>query len=488
MRSSELQAALAKIRPHTSSNLAHQKKPAQLLVALESTIQSTSGNSATPTASAYFAVLVTTLQGALIRNEKSLDDGDVLPATLYLIAIVIPFVPPALLRSQSPTLLSILAPLLPHTNSHAPSLRSLITIFGAFISSLDSHSLDAPGLRNAFSTLVDHTIDPRPKVRRKAIEAVRDILSNPPPPLQVHPWRVRVGEWACAVLQTQSAEPETLIHLLASLKMLVPRLIAREHVKTLTTHLLILPKISNPYLSQAAYGLLASLLSSEETDDIDPDEARETAGSVLEAIIASPPSKQDAQIAPYWLSVLGQASLAASTPTPPSSSGMDIDIHSPSTMPQIDLPKIWNLAFTYLESTPAIRKSAEDTLVQLTQCVPSFLPHPPKSLLHALDGALTSLAYAPALGNTLRTLESLIIAFAAPWSDAVKKSAAQTYFKDVVRKVGEMRVKKGFQYREGADAVFSAFARAAGIDGLLNLFPLNLVPEDRYAVIFDLCG
>lgn len=157
-------------------------------------------------------------------------------------------------------------------------------------------------------------------------------------------------------------------------------------------------------------------------------------------------------------------------------------------MPQIDLPKIWNLAFTYLESTPAIRKSAEDTLVQLTQCVPSFLPHPPKSLLYALDGALTSLAYAPALGNTLRTLESLIIAFAAPWSDAVKKSAAQTYFKDVVRKVGEMRVKKGFQYREGADAVFSAFARAAGIDGLLNLFPLNLVPEDRYAVIFDLCG
>jgi len=48
-----------------------------------------------------------------------------------------------------------------------------------------------------------------------------------------------------------------------------------------------------------------------------------------------------------------------------------------------------------------------------------------------------------------------------------------------VRKVGEMRVKKGFQYRKEADAVFSAFARAAGVDGLLSLLPLNLVPEER---------
>jgi ribosomal RNA-processing protein 12 len=483
----EIQVALSKIRPHTSSTLAHQKKPAQLLVALESTIQSTSRNSgnsssssATPAASAYFAALVTTLQGTLTRNETSLDDGDVLPATLYLISIVIPFVPRTLLRSQSSTLLPILAPLLPHTNPHAPSLRSLVTILGIFISSLDSHSLDAPApaLCNVFSTLVEHTIDPRPKVRRKAAEAVRDILSNPPPPLQAHPWRIRVGEWACAVLQTQRAKPDTLIHLLASLKMLVPRLIAPEHVKTFTTHLLVLPKLSHPYLSQAAYGLLTSLLSSE-SDNIDPDEARETASSVLEAIAASPPSKQDAQLAPHWLSALGQASLAAPSPTTPSPSGMDLDTHSPSTVAQIDLPKIWDLAFTYLESTPEIRKSAEDTLIQLTQCAVPLLPHPPTSLLHTLEASMTSLAYAPALGNVLRILEGLVLVFAATWNDAANKSAAQAYFRDVVSKVGEMRVKKGFQYREGADAVFSAFARAAGVDALLSLLPLNLVPEER---------
>jgi hypothetical protein len=82
MSSHELQVILSKVRPHTSSNVAHQRKRAQLLVALESTIQSTSGSTsvsspssstaiaiATPTASAYFAALITTLQGTPRSNK-----------------------------------------------------------------------------------------------------------------------------------------------------------------------------------------------------------------------------------------------------------------------------------------------------------------------------------------------------------------------------------------------------------------------------------
>jgi hypothetical protein len=68
------------------------------------------------------------------------------------------------------------------------------------------------------------------------------------------------------VFQVPKAEPETLIHLLASLKvMILPGLIVREHVRTFTTHLFILPQLSNPYLSLAAHGLLTSLLSLDRT-------------------------------------------------------------------------------------------------------------------------------------------------------------------------------------------------------------------------------
>jgi len=408
--------------------LAHQKKPAQLLVAFEPTSPVNTGisvnpsSAATPTASAYFAALVTTLQGTLTRNETSLNDGDVLPATLYLIAIVIPFAPPALLRSQSSTLL---VPLLPHTYPHASSLRSFVTIFGIFISSLDSHSLDAPALRNVFSTIVEHTIDPRHKVRRKAAEAVRDILSNPPPPLQAHPWRVRVGEWACAVLRTQTAKPDTLIHLLASLKMLVPQCIARERLKTFATHLLFLPKLSHPYLSQAAYDLLTSLLSSE-SDDIDPDEARETASSVLEAIAANPPSKQNTQLTAYWLSALGQASLGATSTTPPLPSGIELDTHSHLAATQID-SGIWHShtsnrpqKFVKAQRNPSSNSPNASRSFSRPHphpcCQPSKAPHTPR--------------VRPALGNVLRTLEGPIMVFAAPWSDAVRKSSAQEYFGD----------------------------------------------------------
>jgi hypothetical protein len=91
---------------------------------------------------------------------------------------------------------------------------------------------------------------------------------------------------------------------------------------------------------------------------------------------------------------------------------MDLDSRSPPAVPHVDLPKIWNLAFTYLESTPATRKSPEEALIQLTQCIPPLVPQPPpNSLLHTLDGALTSLAYAPALANILRILARFIIAF-----------------------------------------------------------------------------
>jgi hypothetical protein len=225
---------------------------------------------------------------------------------------------------------------------------------------------------------------------------------------------------------------------------------------------------------------------SSESDKLGTDEARETAGSVLEAIVVSPPPNQDAQLAPYRLSALGQVTLAASSPSPSSSTGMDLDSPSPSAAPQIDLAKTWNLGFTYLELAPAIRKGAEDMLIQLTQCVPPFVPHVPKSLLHARRNGLTALAYALALANTIRILASFIMAFAAPWSDAVKKSGAWAYFRDVVRKFGEMRVKKGLEHREGADAVLCAFARAAGVNGLWSVLPLNLGPEERSVAMFSL--
>lgn len=190
-----LVSALSKIRPHTVSSLPHQKAPANLLVALEATL-SEHGTESTPTA--YYAALVTALESS--KNNPTFGEGDVLPAILYLLALVIPYVPLVVIRSNLTSLLSLLNPLFPALLAHAPPLRSQLTILSVIIKDLDVSLLDRPGLLQAFSLILDLTVDPRPKVRKRAAEVIREVLSNAPPPLSVHPYAERVGEWIVSAL------------------------------------------------------------------------------------------------------------------------------------------------------------------------------------------------------------------------------------------------------------------------------------------------
>jgi len=199
-----MEDALAKIRPHTSSSLAHQKTPANLLIALESTFKEQSTD-ATPTA--YFAAILTTLDGTIQKKDVSLAEGAILPAELYLLALVAPFVPAPVMRSNLQTLLSLTAPLFPALNQHAPALRSQVSLYHAIFQTLDRSQLEAQGVRQTFASILQLCVDPRPKVRRKAAEVVKDVLSNPPTPLRRHPYGDRVADWVKNSLAEASATP-----------------------------------------------------------------------------------------------------------------------------------------------------------------------------------------------------------------------------------------------------------------------------------------
>jgi ribosomal RNA-processing protein 12 len=95
-----LDLALSKIRPQTASSLEHQKAPANLLHALEATIDE---KKTERTSTAYFAAILTALGGTLQNDASSglaLDEGDMIPAELYLLALVAPFVPPPVIRGN----------------------------------------------------------------------------------------------------------------------------------------------------------------------------------------------------------------------------------------------------------------------------------------------------------------------------------------------------------------------------------------------------
>ena len=112
---------LAKVRLHVNAATANQKRPALLLQAIDATLQEQSC-AASPTA--YFASLLTTLQSLPLKAEQA----DLVAADLYLLAIVMPFVPDNVLLSkqdavQSSLSASLLFTLKTPTDSAAPTLK-----------------------------------------------------------------------------------------------------------------------------------------------------------------------------------------------------------------------------------------------------------------------------------------------------------------------------------------------------------------------------
>jgi len=228
-----MEEALAKIRPHISSSLAHQKTPANLLIAIENTLQEQHAES-TPTA--YFAAILTTLDSTIQNKDLSLQDGAVLPAELYLLALVAPFLAIPVIRSNLSTLLSLTAPLFQLLHQHPPALRSQLSLYHIIFRSLDRSQLEAQGVRQTFASILQMCIDPRPKVRKKAADLVKEVLANPPTPLVRHPYAERVveffnhtlaevnaGPFARGKTSKQTAAPgaESAIHVLACLRPIV---------------------------------------------------------------------------------------------------------------------------------------------------------------------------------------------------------------------------------------------------------------------------
>lgn len=529
MMSEDYPSALAKIRPHTTSKQAHQRKPAQLLVALESTLDQTDAETSTrhnPTA--YFAALITTLEGCLSKGDTALEDGDTLPAVLYLLALTVPFVSSTVLRTNSARLLQLLPSILPlTTHDHAPPLRSMITIFGAILASLDQGMIQATimtsgsaatstsiSIRQIFSTLLELTLDPRPKVRKRAGEVVKSILDTPPFPLAVHPWSILVAEWSCTVV-AQSADAvgqsagkkgvanngtERLIHLLAFLRT-TPSIFTAPNedrgkssegstLETMTRYLLAMPKLSNPYLTQASYQLLTSFFSVEDEEEEEDVAERRRAKSknVLSTLVQAAPLKNDVQIAPYWLAVVAAACASAFS-----------DTYKSSTTPK-EVLDVWNLMWTYLDSScaAATHEAAADALMLLASsgCFSTSElqtgGNGVKAIVELVEKSLSQLAYASSIKEILDVLAALLTT-SSPFDAKArkvnkadptklhKKMEQSSPFIPLLAAMVRLRNTKGFEHKEAIDQVLTAFVKTIGVDGVISRVPLGLLPKERAA-------
>ncbi|KAG6903066.1 hypothetical protein C0995_006253 [Termitomyces sp. Mi166 len=479
-----MEEALEKIRPHTSSSLSHQKTPAVLLIALESTFKE-QNTDASPTA--YFAALLTTLDGTLQKKKLGSDEMEVLHAVLYLLALIAPFVSAPVVRTNLSTVLSLTAPLFSVLKEHAPALRSQLSLYHAIFQSLDRSQLDTQGIRQTFASILQFCIDPRPKVRKKAADLVKDVLSNPPPPLSRHPYSERVAEWAKSALsevgagpfsklkaKSPEASPETALHIVAFLRPVLGRL-PPPSIPAIANLLLTLPRLGHPYLSQSSYSVLSDLftLPSDNGTHI----SNQLSG-VLSVVLASPPSKSDSILSPAWVQVLGNAFSVYRAD--------DVNSHAN------ELGKVWKVVWSFLESNdPPTRKAAAQSLDMLCR---SFTP---EFISYTLQDTNSSTTLRKIIAQTLKALDSLVYARAMPELLSVISSmianlryrpgprtfptAAESLLLPIIEHVGKLRVQKGFEYKEAADATLATAMRVLGPHVLLQTLPLNVEPHDLEA-------
>ncbi|KAF8829060.1 hypothetical protein HHX47_DHR3000971 [Lentinula edodes] len=468
-----MEQALAKIRIHTSSSLPHQKTPASLLSALESTFKE---QKTEPSSTAYFAALLTTLDGTLQKKELSLNDGDVLPAELYLLALVAPFVSTPVIRTNLSTILAFTAPLFPSLLNHAPALRSQLSLYQVVLVSLDRSQLETHGIRQAFASILQLTVDPRPKVRKKATEVVKEVLSKPLPPLLIHPYAERVAEWSQSALAEMNknippkskgdSEGESAIHLLAFLKPTISKFPPSSY-STLTGLLLNLPRLGNPFLSQSAYAILSDLFSqSHEDDALAFDE--EVLPQVLKTVMAFPPAKTDTTLAPSWILLLGNAMASYNV------------VHSDACSAQVGL--VWKTLWPFLESSSAsVRKATVQSLDQLARCIVTDASSSKMDdIVAQVMKALTSVSHARAIPDLLSLTSALLTSSYGKGKRTLDDVMGQRLLALVVQ-IGKLRTEKAFEYKEAADDTLSTAMRMLGPKVLLNVLPLNLEPEDRQA-------
>ena len=192
----KLATSLDKVRHQASSTLVHQNRPAKLLEAIEATLTE-QGTALTPIA--YFAGLLSTTQ-RLLDSQSQLEpttdqDGETLPAALYLLAIVAPCTQHAVIRSKTGSLLEVLCLCFSSQADQAGSLKSIFTILQAVYLAMDGSTLSSLTSKKTFNTLLPFTIDPRPKVRRKAQDSIIALLANPPAPSVKHPYATRTADF-----------------------------------------------------------------------------------------------------------------------------------------------------------------------------------------------------------------------------------------------------------------------------------------------------
>ena len=455
-------------------NLENQRHTAVVLTSIEDTLRE-QNTKFTPTA--YFAALLALLKQAT-NGASTTDPGELVTSTVYLLDLVTSHVPAGLLRTQFASIVALLAPYLSPDASSTPLLKSAVGCLESILTAQDRSAWELPAAqtssRQALTALLPLAIDQRPKIRKRAQDAIKHILQNPPPgPSVDHP-----AAEVCAIAaqnnlksavqvvqqnkkqrnKNEEGNDPSVIHALQLIKTVA---VASggwpsKKIETLCEILLSISRSRNDFLVMSAFEVFEVIFEGMQ-DEI----SSAKLPRLLEAIVELKPAQNDAQLLPSWIAILsrGYGSYAAVEPE---------EVFA-------KLPELIDMGTAFLpNSSHNIRISASECLISFfANCIPNSVILDPsvydeKVLQQVAEKALEllSVKYQTAWMEVFNVLSALF--------DALRWRG-DPYLLPLAQAVGELRGNDSFHGRKQADEVLGHAIRALGPQALLSVLPLNLV-------------
>lgn len=425
----------------------------------------------TPTA--YFAALLSLLQQSI--SSSTILSKDLAASTVYLLDLFTPHTPAPLLRLKFLPILTHLAPALTHKDAEAPLLRSSIGVLESLLIAQDGPSWAIPqkdiGPRRAMAGLLSLGLDERPKVRKRAQDALTKVLKNAPPsPSLEHPASdMCAGTTLTSVQELLKASEANkkkgaehdprLIHSLQLVKAVASAgTWPSKRIEALCETLLMIAKGGNEFMTMAALGVFEEIFGGL---------AEEVGGgkleTVLEAILELRPAHTDSQLLPPWFAVVARGYEVYGQVSP------DIAFEK--------LPSLFELVSAFLQSTTEnIRISAAGCLMSL---VSTLIP----------DSALLDISRSTeTLLQTVsqKATDLLTVRYQGAWKEVFEvlctlfeklRWRSNPVLNEAVKIVGDLRSSEGFQGKKQAEDVLERAVHSMGPDAVLAILPLGLAKQ-----------
>ncbi|CAK7237651.1 pre-rRNA processing protein [Sporothrix bragantina] len=461
-----------------SPNLESQKQTAVILKAVEATLEEQK-EEATPTT--YFAALIALLSQSVGQDasKKNLDTS-----IIYLLDLVTPYTPHGLLRAKFMQILSALAPVLMQQDADAPLLRPCIGCLESLLLAQHSAAWELPPTqispRRAVAGLLNLSVDPRPKVRKRALEALRKVLDAPPPgPTLDHPASGMCAETAMAGLKdlaqkatearkdkrrdAQAANDPSLFRALQLVRSVAASSTGwpGKKIEPLCELLLEIARSGNDHMSVAVLEVFEMIFQGM-SDEV----ATSKLGRLLDIISELRPAPNDTQLLPPWIAIVSR--------------GYDVSAQVEPEDTFYKLPELFGLVSPYLESPASnIRISASECLISfLANCIPKQAILEPSiydekilSKLAKIGGEFLSVRYQLATEEVYNVLSAMFDAFR--WQ-------ADPYLLEMTRTLGDIRGRESFAAKKEVDKIIGHAIRAMGPASVLKILPHNLIQPSAH--------